>query len=97
MYDTAENFHNWVIHARYGEEIVYHLEGRERDERVFKYMRKLSHAGMVFLFQRRAETGGWVKVARRTPVAAHKVLDTISQDIEVPPSKDCLKERGVNA
>lgn len=93
----VEWYHTWAIHAKYGVEVVYHRGDAERDEKVFDYMRKLSDAGMVFLFQRRLNDGRWEKVARRTPVASHKVLDTISQDVQVPPSSACLKERGISA
>lgn len=88
-------FRHWATHAPYGDEFVYN-RGEDRDDDLFTLARKLSEAGLVFLYQRRAGCT-WEKVARRTPVVSHKVLDAISQDVIVPPSSACLKERGIAA
>lgn len=81
-----ETFHRWAREAHYGEVFVYHREPAERDDEIFAYARKLHDGGRVFLYQRRIDGDRWEKCARRTPVAAHLVLDRVSATVYVAPS-----------
>jgi hypothetical protein len=88
-----KHFREWAQRAAYGETFVYHREPAERDPELFSLARKLNEAGMVFLFSRRLETGVFEKCAKRTPVAAHLVLDKVSASITVEPSTAYLDEK----
>lgn len=77
----------WVQRATHGDVFVYYrTNGRlERDPEVFAYARKLSDAGLAFLFQRRIpDTEHFEHCARRTRPKDHAVLDKLSAAIPAP-------------
>lgn len=92
----------WVQSCGAADVFVYHrgLLDAERDPVLFAYMRKLSDAGLVFLFQRRltaplnlvvdGETQ-WEWCARRCRPKDHIVLDKVSAAIQVAPSEASLE------
>jgi hypothetical protein len=86
-------FKEWAHGANFGDVFVYHREPNERDPEVFYYARKLSSAGIAFLFSRRLDNGNFEKCARRTPVLAHVVLDKVSAAITIAPSTAFLDEK----
>lgn len=88
-----KHFREWAQRAAYGETFVYHREPNDRDGEVFAYARKLHDAGMVFLFSRRLDNGKLEKCAKRSPVAAHLILDKVSASITVEPSTAYLDEK----
>lgn len=77
-------FSNWAQEAEANDEFVYHLPDEERDAGAFAYARKLQHAGLVMLFQRRGPKG-FSHIAKRSPVFAHVALDALSKAIPAPP------------
>jgi hypothetical protein len=79
-------FRRWAREARYNEVFVYHREPLVREEDVFDYARKLSDAGLAFLYQRKLDDGRWEKCARRSRVADHLVLDKVSKRVQVAAS-----------
>lgn len=77
---------HWVQHCGANEVFVYHRTGGAlaRDPELFAYMRKLSDAGLVFLFQRKIDGGEWEYCARRCRPKDHLVLDKVSAHVQGP-------------
>lgn len=75
----AEDVRAWAQNAAIGDDLVYRKPDQDRDENLFEAVRKLSEAGLVFLFQRRAGED-FEHVARRTRPATHDTLDWVSRD-----------------
>ena len=90
---TLKAFHDWAREAEFNAELTYCVEGGARHEALFKYARKLQHAGLVMLFQRRGEDGLFRYFAKRSPVRAHVALDKLSASIHAPPSAAALASR----
>lgn len=90
-------FHRWAREAPYNDVFVYHREPLPREDDAFEYARKLSDAGLCFLYQRRLDDGRWEKCARRTRPHDHHVLDKVSKGVQVAPSTaaDTDEERKV--
>lgn len=84
-------FHRWALEATGKDVFVYHREPLERDPAAFKFARKLSDAGLVFLYSRRLDDGRFEKCARKTRPQDHNVLDRVSLGIHVPPSSQALE------
>lgn len=86
---TRHDFRHWAQTAHHGDVIVYNDPGQERDELVFEYARRLEHAGLAFIYQRRVydETGipsGFEHVARRCSPRAREVLDRLGRTVATP-------------
>lgn len=78
-----EDLRAWVADTEPGTDIVYRKSGRPRNESLFETARKLSDAGLVFLYQRRNSAGGWDHHARRTTPQAHVTLDKVSRRVNL--------------
>lgn len=80
---------HWVQHCGANEVFVYYRTGGalERDDALFAYMRKLSDGGLVFLFQKRMESGEWEYCARRCRPSDHITLDRVSARVQGPASQ----------
>lgn len=80
-------FTRWALEAPSNAVFVYYNEPLERDPEVFAYARKLSDAGVAFLFQKKTEDGNYQYCAKRCPLEAHIILDKVSASIHVEPSR----------
>lgn len=89
---TLAAFHEWAREAPFNAELIYHVSGEERHETLFKYARKLQHAGLCCLFQKRYDSE-FAYIAKRSPVLAHVALDNLSASIHVRPSSEELASR----
>lgn len=86
--DKLQQLKRWVQLAHLNNVFVYYNEGvGERDEAVFAYARKLHEAGLVFLFQKRADDGLYQYCARMSRPADIHTLDKVSASIHVEPSR----------
>lgn len=85
---TRHDFRHWAQTALHGQEIIYHLEPDDRDEAVFEYARRLSHAGLAFVYQRRGFDAQGIPafeyVARRTSPAALHALENLGSAVSAP-------------
>lgn len=88
-------FRKWAREAAYEAVFVYHRTPRTRDPALFEHARKLSDAGLVFLYQQR-RGDEWTYCARRTHPAAHHTLDKVSRRVKVRATSDFLTEEGLN-
>jgi hypothetical protein len=86
-------FQRWAREARYGEVFVYHREPFARDSVLFEYARKLSDAGIAFLYQRRADNHQWEKACKRIGVQAALTLDKLSETVHVEASESFVVEK----
>lgn len=93
---ALRRFREWTRTAPVGSEFAYHYDELDQRERaVFEHARKLSDAGLAFLFQKRLVDGGFAYIARRTEVKAHTVLDKVSRRIPTVASTAYKGEMGL--
>ncbi len=81
---TRTTFRHWAQTAHHGDEFVYYVEGQDRDEDMFEYAARLSHAALAFLYQRRVYDdqgipAGFEHVARRTNPTALHTLESLAE------------------
>lgn len=88
-------FRRWAREAPYEAVFVYHRTPAARDTDLFAHARKLSDAGLVFLFQRRAGRE-FEYCARRVHHKHHFLLDKVGGAVKVHATTAYLAEEGVN-
>lgn len=82
-------FRDWTREADYGDVFVYGFGSTGmRSPEAFEHARKISDAGLAFLYQRRNESGTFDHVAKRTSVQSHLILDKVSESVRAPARKD---------
>lgn len=86
-------FHTWAREASYGDVFVYHRASGPREQELYDYARKLSDAGLAFLFRRRTDAG-LEACARRIHHETHFSLDKVSAAVKVAPTHAYLAEEG---
>lgn len=87
-------FREWARRADYEATFVYHRTDWPRNAGMFEHARKLSDAGLVFLFQYRSEDG-WCYCAKRCHHEHHVTLDKVSRSVEAKPTTAFLVEEGL--